>query len=558
MSIETLCLVLAIAWPAAAAPATQSGATTQPRDANALRAPQRLDVPPLGRRLTGAQARRIADRVPKIVAERRKYPGSYAGVFLKGATRWQVSYYSRTRPAKEIGQVSVDDRTGAVLEAWVGYQVPWTMARGYPGAFGRKVNAPWIWIPLSILFVAPFVSPRRPLRLLHLDLLVLVAFGVSLAFFNAARISVSTPLVYPLLAYLLARMLWVGLRRRPGAREGREPLPLLVPVSWLAVAVVFLLGFRVGLNLTNSNVIDVGYSGVIGADRLVKGQPLYGAFPHDNQHGDTYGPVVYETYVPFEQALPWHGRWDDLPAAHAAAIAFDLLCVGLLFLVGRWARGPTLGTVLAYGWVTYPFTLFASNTNSNDALVALLVIAAVAAAASAPGRGALAALAGLTKAAPLALAPLLAAQGNGRGLRPSRRSLALFAGAFAGVAALAFAPVLLRGESLTTIYERTVAYQASRDAPFSIWGLYGLDGLQHVWQGAAVLLAAGLALVPRRSDLVGLAALCAAVLIALQLAATYWFYLYIVWFFPLVLIALLARHPAPATARPLSLPQRAP
>jgi hypothetical protein len=46
--------------------------------------------------------------------------------------------------------------------------------------------------------------------------------------------------------------------------------------------------------------------------------------------------------------------------------------------------------------------------------------------------------------------------------------------------------------------------------------------------------------VPRRRDIVTLAALGAAVLIALQLAVTHWFYLYLVWFLPLVLVALLA------------------
>ena len=56
-----------------------------------------------------------------------------------------------------------------------------------------------------------------------------------------------------------------------------------------------------------------------------------------------------------------------------------------------------------------------------------------------------------------------------------------------------------------------------------------------------------------------MAALGAAVLIALQLAASHWFYLYIVWFVPLVLVALLAAHrvqprrepPAPAPEREL-------
>src|SRR5207248_3282673 len=82
-------------------------------------------------------------------------------------------------------------------------------------------------------------------------------------------------------------------------------------------------------------------------------------YPTDNEHGDTYGPVNYEAYVPFVEIFGFSGRWDDLPAAHAAAIAFDLLALGLLFLIGRRMRGPTLGVALAYGWAAYPFTLFA-------------------------------------------------------------------------------------------------------------------------------------------------------------------------------------------------------
>ena len=42
------------------------------------------------------------------------------------------------------------------------------------------------------------------------------------------------------------------------------------------------------------------------------------------------------------------------------------------------------------------------------------------------------------------------------------------------------------------------------------------------------------------------AALGAAVLIALQLALAHWFYLYLVWFLPLALVALLAPYAEPA------------
>ena len=45
------------------------------------------------------------------------------------------------RDDREIVQVHVDDASGAILESWSGDQVAWTMARGYPGAFGRKLNA---------------------------------------------------------------------------------------------------------------------------------------------------------------------------------------------------------------------------------------------------------------------------------------------------------------------------------------------------------------------------------------------------------------------------------
>jgi hypothetical protein len=511
--------------------------------------PPREDVVPPGRELTGTRAGQIADALAAVRRERRRYPGATREVFLKGPSRWQVSYFAKVpagAPRKEIAQVVVDDRSGAVLEAYTGYKVAWTMARGYPGAFGRIVNSPIVWIPLAVLFVAPFLGRARRPRMLHLDLLVLSAFSVSLACFDAARIDWSVPLVYPLLLYLLGRMLWIGLRRRDGPRLARQPLELLVPMSWLTIAVVFLLGFRVALNVTRSNVIDVGYAGVIGADRFADGRALYGAFPSDNQNGDTYGPVVYAAYVPFEQALPWSGHWDDLPAAHAAAIAFDLLACLLCFLVGRRVRGPDLGVVLAYAWVTYPFTLYASMTNANDALVPALVLAALWAAQRPLARGALLALAGLTKFAPLVLAPLYAAH-SAPGGRRRWRSFASFGAGFVVACVLAFVPVLAHND-LRSFWDASIAFQAQRGSPFSIWGLYEgawLDTVQLAVQIVALAGALALALVPRRRDLVGLAALSAAILIALQLGVTHWFYLYIPWFFPLVMIALLGRWGPP-------------
>jgi hypothetical protein len=483
-----------------------------------------------------ARARKIADAVDSVQTQQRKHPGFTARAFMNPHGQWQVSYFSQDKPPKEIAQVIIDPNTGGVLEAWTGDQVAWTMARGYPGAFGRKVNSPWVWITLTILFVAPFCAGRP--RMLHLDLAALAAFGVSVAYFNDAQIDKSVPIAYVLLAYLFVRAIWIGLHRDD---EHKRPLPLptLVPVAWLAIALIFLVGFRIGLNVTNSNVIDVGYASVIGADKIAKGQPIYKHFPADNPQGDTYGPVAYESYVPFEQALPWNGAgWEDLNAAHAAAIVFDLICMALLLLIGWRTRGPSMGIVLAYLWAAFPFTLYAMNTASNDALVAVFALAALAA-TTAPGRGAFAALGGLTKFGSLALAPLLALQDR----RP--RHVASFVLAFAGVAAIASLPIFIEHESLRTVYDRTISYQATRESPFSIWGRYDLDLEQTFWQGLSIVFALVVAVVPRRRDVVGLAALMAAILIGLQLGVSHWFYLYIPWFFGLYVVAVFGRHAAP-------------
>jgi hypothetical protein len=485
-------------------------------------------------------------------ALRKEYRGSFGDVYLKGAAQWQVSYFTRGGK-KEIGLVIINDLSGRVVEQWTGFQVAWSMARGYPGAFGRHVNALYIWLPLCVLFILPFFDFRRPFRLLHLDLIAMLSFSVSLAFFNHAHIYASVPLSYPPLLYLLARML--ALLRRP--RDGRRqpPLRLLVPAPWLALGVIFLLGFRIGLNVTDSNVIDVGYAGVIGASRIAHDEPLYGKWPSTNEHGDTYGPVNYEAYVPFQQIFGWSGKWDDLPAAHAAAIFFDLLATALLFLLGRRMRGPTLGVALAYAWVAYPFTLFALESNSNDSLVGALVLAAVLAASyrarlATAGRGVLAALAGLTKFAPLALAPLLATHGLAElSLARRARALALYALAFAFAVALVSIPALSH-DSLHTIYERTFVYQSNRGSPFSVWGLYGLQDVETFVEIAAVALAVMLAILPRRPDVVGLAAACAAVIIAEQLGIEHWFYLYIPWFFGLVIVALFGALSDPSSQPP--------
>ncbi|HYZ81585.1 MAG TPA: glycosyltransferase family 87 protein [Solirubrobacteraceae bacterium] len=495
-----------------------------------------LTTPPAGYRLTARRVLEIAERDPRVKAELRKHPRAVAYEYTKGPPTWQVSWFSHTKPQRELLQVYVDDNTGAVTQAWTGFQVAWTMARGYPGAFGRRVNAWYIWVPLCLLFAAPFIPWHRKPSLWHLDILVLESFSISLAFFNNAKIGLSVPLVYPPLIYLLVRLLMIA----NGRGRPRRPLTTIAPTSWLAIGTVFLMAFRIGLNILNSNVIDVGYSGVIGADKLIHGTALYGHWPHDNMYGDTYGPVSYYLYVPFRLIFGWSGTWDSLPAAHGAAIFFDVLCLVGVYLLGRRLGGKALGVVLAYCWAAYPFTVYALNSNTNDSLVGAAVIFALLAIRSAPGRGVLAAIAGLTKFAPLALAPLFM---RGTDERLRWRTVLIYGLSFAVTVVVLMLPVVLQHD-LKAFWDDSIRYQSDRTTPFSVWGLWGgLHVEQNALQGAVIALALGAAFMPARRGLIEVAALAAAILIALQLTLNYWLYPYITWFLPAAFVALLASHP---------------
>jgi hypothetical protein len=531
----------------AAAPAAHAAFMTNAAPAGAPVLVSSMTRSPSGYRLTATEVLRSASRDVRVRAELRRHPRAVPYEYTRGFGQWQVSWFSATRPQKELMQVYVDDDNDRVEQVWTGYQVAWTMARGYPGAFGREVNAWYIWLALSALFIAPFVSYRRGRRqpAFVLDLVMLLGFSISLAFFNHAAIGLSVPLVYPFLLYVVGRMLLIANRRG----LARAQLHTAVPVSWLGVATIFLLAFRIGLNVLNSNVIDVGYAGVIGADKLIHGVALYGHWPHDNLYGDTYGPVSYYLYVPFRLIFGWSGRWDTLPAAHAASICFDLITCGLLFLLGRRLRGPSLGVVLAYLWAAFPFTLYAMNSNTNDSLVAAAVVGSLLVIASAPARGVLALAAGATKFAPLALAPLLL---RGTDERPRARSIASYVATFAISAFIVMLPIVLHAD-LGHFWRDSVEYQSNRVTPFSVWGLWGMPiTLQNLLQGAVIALAVAVALLPSARPVAVVAALSAALLAALQLTLNYWLYPYVVWFFPLVIVALTASHPelpaAPGTA----------
>ena len=491
---------------------------------------------------------------------------------------WNVNVSWKKNDKVDAGLIAtgkVDDRTTRVTEAWTGPQVAWKMARGYEGAFGgKKINTLRYWLPFCCLFLLGLADYRRPVSLRNLDLLALLSFSVSLWFFNHGNIFASVPLIYPPLVYLLARCVWVGVRGR-SVRAGR---PLWKPAVLLAVA-VFLIGFRIGLNYADSNVIDVGYAGVIGAQRIATGVMPYDHFPKEdelkacgpadsageirdriqsngrcesaNPLGDTYGPVAYEAYLPGYWIRGWSGKWDKLPAVHLTSIIFDVLCALGLGLVGLRFGGRWLGAALVFAWAAFPFTQYASMSNTNDAIVPVFLIFGFWLVSSPWLRGAGVALSGWTKFATLIVAPLwLTYPGP---VRRPRRALA-FAAGFALATVIAFSILLLDGhpiQAAQTFYERTLKTQVTRHSPFSLWdwaqyharGIPDLHVVQRVLEGLLVLGAVVVAFVPRTKTPLQLAALTGALLIGFELVLTHWFYLYIPWFFPFVAFALLSNGP---------------
>ena len=493
---------------------------------------------------------------------------------------WTVNVWSGR--AGEIATGTVDDGTGAVVDAWTGPQVAWKMGRGYQGAFGgEKINSYTVWLGFCALFLLGLIDWRRPLSVRNLDLIALLSFSVSLWFFNHGDIFTAVPLVYPPVLWLLLRCVWIARTDRPS--RGAAVWPVWV----LAAATVFLAGFKVGLNWRASNVIDVGYSGVIGADRIMHGQAPYGHFPVEesrpacgpadsegeirdriqtngicenaNPLGDTYGPMSYLAYIPGYEIFGWSHKWDKLPAVHFTSILFDLLAMLGLAFVGRRFGGPRLAATAAFAWAAWPFTQYASSSNTNDAIAPALLIWGFAVLTSDAGRGVFVALSGWTKFASLLVLPLWSGYPEAR--RP--RTIAMTLLGFALGSAAVFWVLLLEPSPLhaaRVFYHRTVSWQIGRDSPFSIWdwGQYhakGLPDLKLVQRMLQVLLVVGallLAWFPRYRSPLRMAALTAVVLMGFELVLTHWFYLYLPWFFPFVALALVAPLPGspPAVEHP--------
>ena len=291
------------------------------------------------------------------------------------------------------------------------------MARGGAGAFGgKKINSPSVWLTFCALFLARARRPPAPARAaqprparaaLVLDLALVLqprrrSSGARRS--PTRRSSTCSPA-----ASGSARA--TGLRASRG-RSGRS--------GCSRRRAIFLVGFRVGLNVeAQSNVIDVGLRGRVGAHRIANGadavRPLAGrGGPQAVRHGRRRGrdPRAHPDQRPLRvrrtRAATRTGRSPTsrtCPATASSAGAGSgtssaggaldldalrraLRCSGSRSSASA-SAAPRLAAPLAFAWAAYPFTLYVSNSNTNDAIMPALPDLGLLARARPPGRAAL-------------------------------------------------------------------------------------------------------------------------------------------------------------------------
>jgi hypothetical protein len=491
-------------------------------------------------RLSERKAVRLAAASSEVRDELSDH-GPYTTRAIYEDGEWTVRFYVDEKGAvggrptdygKEIATVGVDDKSWVLNYVYTGDQVGWNMARGVKGAYGKQANYWWVWLPLSLAFAAAFWRTDRLISLRNLDIVALLGFLVSHGFYRQGIVIEAVVLWYPPLVYLFIRTLLMGFGI--GERvERTSNLPM-----WLLMVLAGLAGGLVMSLNVDARVIDVGYAGVVGADRILDGTIPYGNMPSDVGTGDTYGPLNYLLYVPFVLIFGYSGEWDFLPAAHALTLFSFVAGAMALFITGYRLSGREGAAALIFAWAAFPYTVYATNNNTNDIIVAAVAAIGLAAAASPIARGASVAAGFAVKLYPLILGPLWISYD---GLK--RKPIVDFVLGGAGVILLTFWVVLLDGhpfQAIELFYGKTLAFQGDRVSPWTIYTqVPQLAFLQKPVTAAVIFLGLLVAFVPRRKSLRRLAALSAALVIAFQLTVNYWFYAYIVWFEPFVFVALL-------------------
>jgi uncharacterized membrane protein len=192
-----------------------------------------------------------------------------------------------------------------------------------------------------------------------------------------------------------------------------------------------------------------------------------------------------------------------------------------------------------FAYLLFPFPDLSLMAETNDALIAALCVWTIAVATERPvARGLLMAAATLTKFLPALLALQFLGVSKGRW----RYALTLLV----SLAAMLAWPVITSGPA--QFLDSTVGYQLVQrggGAQFSIWTYLPHAALvaRPVLAAALVLLALSPMVRPPVQHPREQAALAAALLIGAQLLLGYWFYSYLTWCYPLVVIAVIQARP---------------
>ena len=419
---------------------------------------------------------------------------------------------------------------------------------------------PAVLIGLAALFVLMAgVAPWRRLR--NLDVVAALSLVAPMLLLQQRYIDASVLAAVPGLGYLMLRCAFRALGPGSGPTPSTPLLDLLTR-GWdpgqrvrllrlvlLALAMVFVM-----VTVSSREPVDVAYAVMEGATKLIGGVLPYGHMPGDVIHGDTYPLLSYALYTPLAWISPVQSTWSSVDTALGAAAASVVAVAWGLFraLAGsrprRHAARPAgqelAGLRAALTWLAFPPLLAAASTGTSDVVLAAMVVFAVLLWRRPAWAAGVLAAGAWFKLAPLALLPVRLAPLRGR--RLMRALLAIVAVSVPMLALL----VAVGGLDGPASMIRAIAYQFSRGSPQSLWDALGIQGLQPVGQAGALALLAGatvrLATRPSwEADTARMAALAGAILIALQLAANYWAFLYLVWIIPLLTLALLS-EPAPA------------
>ncbi len=496
--------------------------------------------------LSEEEATKIATANEKIREELSTHEGGYETEAEYSDGEWSVSFVvdgdnpnsspiggvPQSEGGKKVAIAEIDDSTWVASSVYTADQVGWNMARGERGAYGKQANFWYVWGPMALIFALAFLRNDKLLSLRNLDVAVMLSFLVSHGFFRQGAIEEAVLLWYPPLIYLLIRTLLLGF----GVGERVEKTSNFP--TWLLFALAALAGSFVLVLNTDARVIDVGYAGVAGGQLIMDGVLPYGNMPNDVGTGDTYGPLNYLLYVPFIWMFGFSGDWDFLPAAHALT-SFSFVAGALAMTYAGWRfSGPKAAAALVFAWCIFPYTLYSTNNNTNDIIVASAAAVGIALSASPIARGAAIAAGFSIKLYPLLLGPLWLLHG---GLRKRPATDFIIGGAAAITAT--FWVLLIGGspvDNAILFFEKTLAFQGDRETPWTIFAqVPWLSFLQTPLTVLTILLAIVVAFVPRKRTIRRLAAFSAALVILFQLTVNYWFYPYVTWFEPFIFLSLL-------------------